>query len=253
MKITILGSGSFITDLKHFGPSYLIEVNEKKILVDAGQGCVIHLLELGIKPQDLDYIFITHFHADHTMDLIAILIELKIAKRGGTADANKKIKIYGQEGIGDFVTNLYNIYNHSIDNDCEITVLKERTTISGMAVTPFKVVHSDLDAIALRFENKNNTVVFSGDTSYCDGIIEACNQANLVILDAANPRGLENEFHLNPDQIAKICTKSKVKKVILSHLTTRVFNENVLSQVSENYSGEVELAEDFKIINISAN
>ena len=62
MKITILGSGSFIRDLDHFGPGYLLEIGGKKVLVDAGPGVVIQLLKLGLKITDLDYIFISHFH-----------------------------------------------------------------------------------------------------------------------------------------------------------------------------------------------
>ena len=61
MKITILGSGSFVNSLEHFGPGYLLEIDGKKILVDAGSGTTIQLLKMDIKVLDLNYIFITHF------------------------------------------------------------------------------------------------------------------------------------------------------------------------------------------------
>lgn len=58
----------------------LIDTGETKILVDAGMGerperptfgqTVPHLREAGIPPEDIDIVFITHFHGDHYMGLL---------------------------------------------------------------------------------------------------------------------------------------------------------------------------------------
>lgn len=247
MKITILGSGSFITDLNHFGPSYLLEHDDKKILVDAGEGCVIQLLKLGVTPTDIDYIFLTHFHADHTMDLISILVNIKLKKLKD--NTNKKIKIFGQKGINDFMTGL-SVFKHDVQNEYEAEELNGKTAIGDFNVVPFKVVHTDAEAIALRFEIEGKIVVFSGDTSYCPGIIDAAKDADLLIIDCSNPIGAENIIHLNPEQVAIVCAKANVKKVILSHLTSQVFDEDITAQVGIKFKGKVAKAEDFMEIKL---
>ena len=51
------------------GNSTLIRVEDKKILIDAGRNCkqlcnALHLV--GTSPADIDALFITHYHHDHT-------------------------------------------------------------------------------------------------------------------------------------------------------------------------------------------
>jgi len=71
MKITILGTGTFYVNNKQSGPAYLLEADGKKILIDCGPGTLMRLSDIGLTPDDIDYVFISHFHADHTSDLFA--------------------------------------------------------------------------------------------------------------------------------------------------------------------------------------
>ena len=250
MKITVLGSGSFITSLDHFGPSYLIEHNGKRMLVDAGEGCVIQLLKLGLSPMDLNAIFITHFHGDHTMDLITIITNLMLVKPENGGEY-KHIKIYGQAGINEFIDGLYNIFCHSKKEGCETIELSGATKIDDFTVTPVPLVHSDLKAVAYRFEIEGKVIVFSGDCSFCPGIIDAAKNADLFITDCANAEELSNEFHMNSSEVAKVCIEANVKKVILSHLTQAVFDVDLAAEVkAAGFTGEVEKAKDFMEIEL---
>lgn len=78
MKVTILGTGTFFISSKRSGPSYLLEAYGKKILIDCGPGALLRLSEMSIRLEELDYIFISHFHADHTSDLFALQMNFRI-------------------------------------------------------------------------------------------------------------------------------------------------------------------------------
>jgi len=248
MKITILGSGSFINSLDHFGPSYLLETDGKKILIDAGQGSTIQLLKLGIRPEDLDYIFITHFHADHVLDLAALILSRKITSRWKTID--NKLKIVGQKGTGAKVKEILTAYCDAAEDFYDVIETDNVVNIGRIRVETFKVLHKDLNAISFRISEKGRVFVFSGDTISCDGIKAASLNADLLIIDSSLPKDMENNIHINTAQIGQLCKESNVKKVILSHLTHWVNDRNIIAEVREKYSGEVALAEDLMVLEV---
>lgn len=72
----------------HNTPAYFL-------LFDAGEGTCRRLFECGTAPCNLDYIFITHLHADHILGLPSLVIS--------AADRSKPLHIYGPEGIRFFL------------------------------------------------------------------------------------------------------------------------------------------------------
>lgn len=95
MKITVVVDNSVpISSPRPFlgehGYSLLLEVNARKILVDAGQSAaVVHNLSLlGIHPNQLDAIVLSHGHYDHTGGLYHLL-----------NSRNKPIPVYAHENI----------------------------------------------------------------------------------------------------------------------------------------------------------
>ncbi len=62
--------------LAQHGVSFLIEKNGRRLLFDTGQSAypVLHNMGLlGIKPGNIDYVFLSHCHYDHTGGLLEIL------------------------------------------------------------------------------------------------------------------------------------------------------------------------------------
>jgi len=87
MQTTIIYDNTvFRNDLQaDWGFSALIEINGKKILFDAGaSGSILlsNMSQLGIAPEDIDEVFISHAHFDHTGGLSAFL------------DQNNNVKIW---------------------------------------------------------------------------------------------------------------------------------------------------------------
>jgi ribonuclease BN (tRNA processing enzyme) len=64
-SITFLGTGPGTVAAGRFQSSILLEVGDKRILLDAGEPCSAQLLDLGFRLSELDAIWITHAHADH--------------------------------------------------------------------------------------------------------------------------------------------------------------------------------------------
>jgi len=246
MKVTILGSGSFLSSLIRFGPAYLLEIGDKKVLVDTGSGCQIRLLERGIKLEDLDYIFITHFHPDHTTDLASILIRYKMLTRLDKSFENK-LKVFGPVGIKEFTEKLFQVYDLPQFVDFPGALVSEMsvsTKLDDFNVRPFVVEHLGVRAQAYRFGYEGKSVVLSGDTTKCLGAVDALNNADLAIIDSSMNKDEEPIAHLNTTQVGEIAIESGVKKVVLTHILTYNEKRDLVAEVKEVWDGDVVLAED---------
>ncbi len=70
MRVIACGSGIPMPRLKQASPCFLIELgNGDKFIFDMGVGSHERLFSLGIPPDYLDKVFLTHLHMDHLGDL----------------------------------------------------------------------------------------------------------------------------------------------------------------------------------------
>lgn len=65
--------GPFIRSYKPSPSVNLIVYNNVNFVVDTGYGTTFKLIEAGVKLSALKYIFITHHHSDHNLDLGPLL------------------------------------------------------------------------------------------------------------------------------------------------------------------------------------
>lgn len=257
MKITVLGTGTFFVSKERSGPAYLLEVDNKKILIDCGPGTLMRLSQLGVSVDEINYVFLTHFHPDHSSDLFAFQMNFRL-KDFFSDESNKELPIiYGPEGIEDFTKKLSNIYElPAFENYSKISYLAytSQINIDGLNIRTFKVKHNafglQAKAYALRFEFKGKVFTFSGDAIKDENIVESCKDADVFICDASYVKGKATPAHMDTWEIGEISESSKVKKVVLTHFYPRTENIDLINEVKEKYSGEVIRAEDFMEIEV---
>ncbi|KKQ93962.1 MAG: Beta-lactamase domain-containing protein [candidate division CPR2 bacterium GW2011_GWC1_39_9] len=255
MKITLLGTGSFVNESEHAGPGCLLEINGKNILIDAGSGVQLRLAELGFDIGNLDYFFLTHYHPDHNADTTSILVRYKNLKRFYDPEFNKPLKLFGPLGISDFIESLYKIFAfedfYNLNNELlEIKELHGQLNLSDFKVTSFDVEHIGTLSKAYRFEADGKIITISGDTVLCSGIKKAAKNADLFICDSSLSKGNKNPAHLTTEEIGKLCKETGVKKVVLTHFLPYAKNVDLLSEVKENFDGEVVLGKDLLELNL---
>ena len=80
-EVTILGSSSSTPIFNRNPSGQLLNINEKFILIDCGEGTQNQLLHFGIKASRIDQIFISHLHGDHYLGLVGLLSSLHLNGR----------------------------------------------------------------------------------------------------------------------------------------------------------------------------
>ena len=247
MKITILGSGSFFIDKNHSAPSYLIEFNGKNILLDCGPGTLVQLAKIGFDPLKLDYVFLSHYHNDHTSDLIALMFRPYVLETYYGGKYDKILTIVGPKGVKKFVKDVAEIFHHEVlpnFNKFKYLDLKPKMEFDDFSLETFKVEHSGLDARSMRFLFGDKIIAYSGDAALPDGVANAAKKADLLIVDCATPGHLVSASHLNTSQVGELCRESGVKHVILSHQVPPGYKMDMVGQVKKAFKGKVTLAKD---------
>jgi ribonuclease BN (tRNA processing enzyme) len=241
MRLTILGSGTCDLDKKHHEAGYLLEAEDRYYLFDSGAGTVYRLLEVGIELDQLDHLFYTHLHNDHINDLPAILW----SNNYKTPSRTKELTIHGPLGIkryydilrdhiiGKEITFSYNVIVKEITN--------QKITIEGVSIETKELNH--FGNIAYRVVDPTGKIfVYSGDTQFCQEIIDISNNADLLVLECGVLE--EGGSHLTPQLCAKIAKEANVKKLILIHLYPQLDPDKVISIIKKEFSGEVILGQD---------
>ena len=211
MKVSVLASGSK-------GNSTFIETNNTKILIDVGMSNLYiekKLILLGINPDDINSVFITHTHTDHIAGL-KVFVKKHHPKVYLTLDMYKEIS--------------------DILDDYEI--LEEKVILSDLIVDFFKTSH-DTDSVGYIVKNNEKEIVYVTDTGYINiKNLKKINNKDLYIFESnhdvellmKNPnypyqikqRILGDRGHLSNNQCKDYLKKiigDRTKCVVLAHLS----------------------------------
>ncbi|MFB0532593.1 MAG: MBL fold metallo-hydrolase [Desulfatiglandales bacterium] len=254
MEIIILGSGTTIPLAERASPSVAIFIEDQLLLMDMGPGTVRQMSIAGLKHEDIDYIAISHFHPDHTADLIHFIF---VTRHPPILHKRKPFTIIGPKGFSQFLMLLKRPYGDWLDLPSGLMRIEELSTVekNKKEFDGFRILSAPLNhtphSLGLRIQDRvGNTVVYSGDTGYCDEIIDLAQGADLLILESSFPDGKGIFGHLTPSEAGDIAKRSGVKRLLLTHFYPECLRSNIESQCRKTYQGELILAADLMHIKV---
>jgi len=249
MEITILGSGTSVPLADRASPSVAIFIDGRFILLDIGPGTVRQLAIAGLKYQDIDYIVISHFHPDHTADLIHFFFATRYPP---VLEERKPFTIVAPKGFDQFLELLKKPYGRWLDLPERLMSTEELKTgaedsreFGGFKLSSAPVNHTP-QSLGYRIEdNSGKSIAYSGDTGYCEGIVELARDADLLILESSFPNDEAIAGHLTPSEAGDIATRAGVKKLLLTHFYPEILTTDIEAQCRKTYQGDLVLATDF--------
>jgi ribonuclease BN (tRNA processing enzyme) len=251
-KIIILGSGSCIPSKDRGYPGAIINYNKKWMLFDAGSGTLDKIAAFGIDSKEIDVLFFSHLHPDHTVDLITFLLELNY-----TPDytRTRKLEIYGPEGLKKFIKGLQKVYPHIKPNSysLEINELSDsEISIYGFQLSSRNVKHANMPSLAFKFDDGTSMMTISGDVGFCQNIIDISANADLLILESSFPTSeLSNDAHLTAGESGKIARLAKAKNLVVKHMYPVCDDYDMKSLISKEYDGNIVISEDLTELELS--
>jgi ribonuclease BN (tRNA processing enzyme) len=254
MKLIILGSGTSVPHAQRASPSAALFIDDRFLLLDIGPGTLRQLAIAGLSFEDIDYICISHFHPDHTADLIHFFFATRYPP---VLSTRKPFSIVAPEGFNQFVTLLKQPYGNWLDLPDGLMRIEELHTrkedkkkFDTFTIVSAPVKHTP-HSLGFRIEDSSGKViVYSGDTGYCEGMIDLARDADLLILESSFPDEKEIEGHLTPSRAGDIATRSGAKKLLLTHFYPECLKVDIEAQCQKTYQGELILATDLMSLSV---
>jgi ribonuclease BN (tRNA processing enzyme) len=243
-RVVMLGTGTPNADPERSGPAVAVIAGNKAFLVDAGPGIVRRAAaadlagESALRPLNLDVVFLTHLHTDHTVGLPDLMFTPWVLER------EAPLHVFGPPGTEAMTALLHAAYSEDIRiridgyepanttghdviaHEIEPGVVYEDANVRVIA---FAVPHGTWEhAFGYRFETADRTIVVSGDTGPAPDIIaEACNGCDLLVHEVYSTAGFvgrppiwqryHSSFHTSTAELADLANRARAAAVLLYH------------------------------------
>ncbi len=244
MRIKFIGVGeAFDEDLPNTSIWVRAEEdrNKSSILLDCGFTSPPPFWKSCPDADDLDAIWISHFHGDHFFGLPAMLTRFREMKR------TKPLLILGQQAIDETVLGVLKLaYSSSVDRfsyDIRFLTVEPGDIVEAAGVTWRSAVNGHPRRnLAVRIEKGGKSVFYSGDGPSTDETLLLARASDLVIHEAYR---LETNVpgHASINNCIDFARKAKARSLALVHIQRherREKRQNIL-----RVSAEVK---DFKVL-----
>lgn len=247
MEITVVGTGTAAPRIERRQSCVAVQTGGETLVFDLGSGTVRGMVHAGIDPLAVDRVFLTHFHPDHTVDIVPLLFGMKY---GAEKPRTKPLAISGPEPFGEFWKSVTDVVWGEWmfgDYHTEISELpRERAEpleLPGCRLSWAPANHRP-ESIAYRLESEGRAFVYTGDTEYSESVVELAREAHTLLIECSFPDDSPVPGHLTPESTARIARESEVERVVLTHIYPAADRLDLVSEVRRGFDGEVVLAED---------
>ena len=260
--VTLLGTGSARPEIERFGPSILVQAGSQTLLFDVGRGAHQRLTRLGVAVGQIDAVFLTHLHSDHTVGIPDLWL---------TSVRNKPWEVFGPRGAIAMMNALRQAFSVDIKarleetaglvplavelnaHEIEAGVVYER---DGLRVRAIQVNHGAIaPAYGYRIDYSGRSVVLSGDTTVSPALMEAAAGTQLLVHEVAqasdallkdNPvMARVTTIHTIASDAGSIFQRVRPKLAVYSHIIlVGVSVEDLVKRTRATYTGPLVVGED---------
>jgi len=259
-------------------PANVLMIDGEPHVVDCAYGVAAQLFKAGVPLPSISKVFISHMHSDHNLEYGPMLYS------AWAAGLNHQVDVWGPPTL-DAMTRAF---MESMKFDIETRMLDEgkpdlRRLVAThefsrggvilqndkVKVTAVRNIHPPInDSFALRFDTKDRSVVFSGDTTYCPAVAELAKGADVLVHEVIyvpaveamvkrvpNAATLKEHLlacHTTTEDVGRIAAAAGVKKLVLSHIVPgddpSITDAMLLEGVRKHFKGEAIVGKDLMVV-----
>lgn len=253
-ELVFIGSGTGVPSAFRSSPAILLKLPEVNLLIDLGPGTLRQLARISVPIPEIDYILLTHLHPDHSADLVPFLFASKYPPY---LFNRLPFQLLAAADFELFFKKLKDLFGHWIElppGILRIVLLPQdkpgEKIFPEFSLQSCPLPHSS-SSLGYRITLPDRKIlVFSGDSDYSSSLVELARKADLLVLECSFPEGEKVNGHLTPSWAGRIAQEAGVKRLILTHFYPECQGQDLISPCAREFSGSIELAEDFLSIRL---
>jgi ribonuclease BN (tRNA processing enzyme) len=249
--LTVLGCSGSGPGPTSPASSYLVAAGDTRLLLDLGNGS-FGPLQRHLDPWELDAVALSHLHADHCADMTNLVVHRRYHPTP-PGDV-EQLPVYAPTDAPDRLAAAYAASREEWATTDLSDVLAFRPVADGGRIGEMTIratpVEHPVPAYALRLDHEGASLVYSGDTGPCPGLVELARGADVLLCEATWPHtGIWGDgepppgVHLSGRQAGEHATKAGVGTLLLTHIASWYDREAILAEARAAFDGPVELAE----------
>ncbi len=252
MRLTTVGTGTAAPSPTRVNAGHLVEVGDVHLLLDCGSGVAHRLASIGADWMRITHVALTHFHADHVLDLPTLLVAWRY---GALPPRSKPLEIVGPVGTIKLMETLATIFGDPVgrpDFPVQVREMPPEGVLdlgNGVQLESRPVPHT-AESIAYCVRGGGRRLVYTGDTGSDEGLADWARGCDVLLAECSLPDDMAIASHLTPSRCADLAAVAEPARLVLTHFYPPVEDVDVRAIVGARYAGPVVLASDGWTIDI---
>jgi ribonuclease BN (tRNA processing enzyme) len=286
VRITLLGTGTPAPSLTRQSSGYLVDVADAVIVLDHGPGAHHRLIESGRRGVEVTHAFFTHLHYDHCLDYARLVLQ----RWDQGAGKIPELEVYGPAPMAHMTRQLFaedGVYGPDIrarvEHQSSLDVFQARGGVlprqrpqpramevragvvidfRGWRVTVGHAAHvqPQLECLAYRIDSDEGSVCYSGDSGFCQELIDLARGCDVLIqmnhhFSGTEPSAAYRAACGNHEDNARLARDAGVKTLVLTHLLPQIdqpgVREQIIHEIQRVFDGRVIWGEDLMKIDVN--
>jgi ribonuclease BN (tRNA processing enzyme) len=246
IRVTTVGTGTAAPSPGRVQSGHVVEAGAVRLLLDCGSGVATRLADIGIRWQEITHLAITHFHADHIVDLPTLLYAWRY---GQLPPRSRALDIIGPAGSLRLLSRFAAIFGDgllSLGFPISVRELAPGDGVSldaGVRLACTKVPHTE-ESLAYSIEAHGRRIVYTGDTGPDDGLGAWAAGCDVLLAECSLPDSMAIPTHLTPSQCGALGAAAQPATLVLTHFYPPVEAVDIRGEVGVRFAGHVALATD---------
>jgi ribonuclease BN (tRNA processing enzyme) len=240
LQLDVLGAGPAYTNRPgSAGAAYLVRSARTSIVLDLGQGSFPRLAGQ-LEPSTIDAVVISHLHADHFIDLIALRHYLR-----WEFDPTRRVRVLAPDGLVDRVDALHDEPGFTAAS-LDVEALTERSMrVGDITVESRRVTHT-ASSYGFRVSlGSSPGLAYSGDCGRAADLDVLIRQGDVLLCEVSfGPGPVPSDAgHLDGPAVGALAARTRPGRVLLTHLQMGFDPAATIASVAGSYRGPVDLVE----------
>ncbi len=242
MRITVLGCSGSVVGPDSPASGYLLTAADTPPLVIDFGGGVLGALQRHADPNQV-HVLLSHLHADHCLDLPGLFVW----RRYHPTPATERGTIYGPRDTWTRLASASSpLGGGDLDDFSDVFEVIEwadgrEVSIGALRVLPRLVCHPT-ESFGVRITDPDGaTLVYSGDTGYCESLIELAGGADVFLCEASWTDSPQRppHLHLSGAEAGRVAQRAGARELLLTHIPPWTSREDVISEAKAEFDGPV--------------